>query len=267
MAPNQWFGRALSASAGSIALMDASGAVVVDAMVYGSQQSSSSANGTITSPEIATLEGDQGHGGCIVVVPSPGRGGPVPAAIGEINRSMGRFKDGLDTDSNCTDFQVQAATTMPAASVVGATNIKVASVSDFGAGQTIMIDAGANFETAVIATVGTAGATTLRTAISAGATSIPVAGPIAFAAGQAIAIDVGAGAETAAVVSTTGGRGGAPIAVIVAAPLRFAHAADVPVSGTGLTLNAPLTRTHGVGTAITSGVPTPGAPNQYKRRD
>ena len=42
-APNQWFGGALSASAGSIALLDASGEVVVDAMVYGSQQSNSSA--------------------------------------------------------------------------------------------------------------------------------------------------------------------------------------------------------------------------------
>ncbi len=72
-APNQWFGGALSASAGSIALMDASGVVVVDAMVYGSQQSSSSGNGTIASPEIATLEADQGQGGCIVVVPSAGR--------------------------------------------------------------------------------------------------------------------------------------------------------------------------------------------------
>ena len=56
-APNQWFGGVLSARAGSIALMDASGVVVVDAMVYGSQQSNSSANGTIASPELATLEG------------------------------------------------------------------------------------------------------------------------------------------------------------------------------------------------------------------
>ena len=77
-APNQWFGGTLSARAGSIALLDASGVAVVDAMVYGSQQSSSSANGTITSPEIAILEADQGKGGCIVVVPTAGRGaGPA----------------------------------------------------------------------------------------------------------------------------------------------------------------------------------------------
>jgi hypothetical protein len=82
-APNQWFGGVLSARAGSIALTDASGVLVVDAIVYGSQQSNSSANGTIASPEIATLEADQGKGGCIAVVPAQGGFGPAaPSAIG-----------------------------------------------------------------------------------------------------------------------------------------------------------------------------------------
>ncbi len=115
-APNQWFGGALSARAGSIALMEADG-VVADAIVYGSQQSSSSANGTIASPEIATLEGDQSKGGCIVVVPNVGRGGRgrgrggVQAAGGPApSRSVGRVADGADTDSLCTDFQVQVST-------------------------------------------------------------------------------------------------------------------------------------------------------------
>jgi hypothetical protein len=111
-APNQWFGETLSASAGSIALMYAGGTVVVDAVVYGSQQSSSSANGTITSPEIAILEGDQGKGGCIVVVPGAGSGGfgrGAPAA-GATARSASRISDGVDTDSNCTDFRLQAST-------------------------------------------------------------------------------------------------------------------------------------------------------------
>ncbi len=49
-------------------------------------------------------------------------------------------------------------TTLAAASAVGATNIKVASVAGFAAGQTVKIDTGANLETRVIATVGTAGA-------------------------------------------------------------------------------------------------------------
>src|SRR5690606_20003316 len=63
VAPDQWFGGAISGSAGSIALMDASGKVLVDGLVYGAQQSNSSANGTIASPEIATLEGIQTQGG------------------------------------------------------------------------------------------------------------------------------------------------------------------------------------------------------------
>ncbi|MDO5443879.1 MAG: hypothetical protein Q4G10_09430, partial [Bacteroidia bacterium] len=63
-------GYALSQSAGSIALVDPKNGTVLDAIVYGSQQSSSSANGTIASPELATLESVQDGGGCIAVVPS-----------------------------------------------------------------------------------------------------------------------------------------------------------------------------------------------------
>ena len=111
-APNQWFGNPLSTSAGSIALFDASGKVLVDGMVFGSRQSSSSANGTVASPEIATLEGDQSQGGCIVVVPTVGRGGPGRGAApaGATNRSMGLASDGADTDNNCADFQLQTPT-------------------------------------------------------------------------------------------------------------------------------------------------------------
>jgi hypothetical protein len=251
-APNQWFGGALSTRAGSIALMDASGVVVVDAMVYGSQQSSSSANGTIASPEIATLEAEQRQGGCIVVVPS------VAAGAG---RSRGRFPDGADADSLCTDFLTQPATSLSAASAPGATNIKVATVADFAAGQTITIDTGANLETAVIATVGTAGATAVTAATNAGVTVFSVANTIGFSAGQSITIDGGANHETAVVVSATRGRGGATITI--AAPLAHAHAVGAQVSGTGITLAAALTRAHAGGAQVASGAPTPGAPNQY----
>jgi non-reducing end alpha-L-arabinofuranosidase len=111
-APNQWFGGVMSASAGSIALMDAGGAAVVDALVYGSQQSSSSGNGTITSPELAILEGDQSKGGCIAVVSGAGGGGRGRGApaTGGASRSLGRVTDGADTDSNCSDFRSQAST-------------------------------------------------------------------------------------------------------------------------------------------------------------
>jgi hypothetical protein len=251
-APDQWFGGALSTRAGSIALMDVSGVVVVDAMVYGSQQSSSSANGTITSPEIATLEADQGKGGCIVV---------VPGAAGGAGRSRGRFPNGFDADSLCQDFLLQPSATLSAPSADGANNIKVSSVAGFVPGQTITIDTGPNLEKAVIATVGTAGATTVGAATDVGATVIPVAGGTGFSAGQTITIDSGANHETAVVASTAGGRGGARITV--AAPLTVAHAAGAQVSGTGITLTAALAREHAGGVPVAGDVPTPGAPNRY----
>jgi hypothetical protein len=189
--------------------------------------------------------------------------GPAAAAATAFNRSAGRFPDGFDTDSNCTDFQLQPATTLPAGAAAGATNIKVASVADFAPGQTIAIDTGANLESAVISTVGTAGATTVAAAANVGATTIPVASVFGFSAGQAIAIDTGTNRETAVVVSTTGGRGGA---TIVVAPLTRAHAAGAEVTGTGITLTGALAKAHAGGAQVASGGPTPGAPNQYYRK-
>jgi hypothetical protein len=247
-APNQWFGGpVLSAGGGSMVLRDATG-VVVDSLNYGLLVDPWAAEG------YQSVSGT-GQSGCRV---------PSPAALATsaVNRSAGRFPDGADTDSNCTDFQLQPASTLSAASDAGATNIKVATVADFAAGQTIMIDTGANLESAVIATVGTSGATTVGAATSVGATVIPVASAAGFSAGQSIAIDSGKNRETAVVVSITGGRGGATIAV---APLSLAHSAGAQVSGSGITLTGPLTRAHASGAQVVSGVPTPGAPNQYQR--
>ncbi|MEO8595160.1 MAG: arabinofuranosidase catalytic domain-containing protein [Candidatus Solibacter sp.] len=263
-APNQWFGGTLSARGGSLALMDAGGVVVVDALVYGSQQSNSSANGSITSPDLATLEAEQGKGGCIAVIPAvPGGQGPA-AAVAASNRSIGRFPDGRDADSLCTDFQMQAGTNLSMAATAGATNIKVASVAGFAAGQTILLDSGASLEKAVIATVGTAGATAVGTPTNGGVTVIPVGSSAGFAAGQNITIGSGAAQEAAVVAATTGGRGGATITVT--APLKAGYAAGVPVAGTGITLTSALTQAHASGAQVASTMPTPGAPNQYTPR-
>ena len=198
-APNQWFGGpALAASAGNMVLRDAAG-LVVDSLNYGGLVDPWAAEGYQAAS-------GAGQSGCRVPAPGAGGGGfggrGAPAA-GTPNRSAGRFPDGADTDSNCTDFLLQTATTLSAASAAGANNIKVASVADFAAGQTIMIDTGANLETAVIATVGTAGATTVGAATDVGATVIPVAGGMGFSAGQTITIDSGANQETAVVASTS----------------------------------------------------------------
>ena len=110
-----------SASAGSVALVDPATGTVLDAVVYGSQQSNSSANGTITSPELAVLEGDQRGGGCQAVAP-----GPVPAWLLARNpelakasdRSLVRFPDGADTDNLCEDFKLSERPTPGTANAI-----------------------------------------------------------------------------------------------------------------------------------------------------
>ncbi len=259
-APHQWFGGPLSTRAGSIALLDASGAVV-DAVVYGSQQSDSSGNGTITSPELATLEGDQGRGGCIVV---------TPGAAGGTGTSRGRFPDGADADSNCFDFLVQSAATLVASAGAGDSNVKVGSVAGFVAGQSITIGTGADAESAVIATVGTPGATTLETASDAGATVLTVASAMGFSVGHTISVGDGDGKESAVIASMTrGGRFGPggvarKATVTVTAPLSRAHVSGAQVSGSGITLTKALARAHASGAPIADFAPTPGAPNRYR---
>jgi hypothetical protein len=243
-------------------LRDASG-LVVDSLNYGGLVDPWAAEGYQ-----ATSGSEQS--GCRVPAPSEGTGfGSAPSGGTTAHRSAGRFPDGADSDSNCGDFLLQAATTLPTASAAGVTNIKVASVKDFGAGQTITIDTGANLETAVIATVGTAGATTVATATDVGATAIPVSSAAGFSAGQTITIDSGANQETAVVVSirrTFGSGGpGRGATLTVSAPLTRAHAGGAEVSGTGITLTAALTRAHDSGAQVAVRLPTPGAPNKYDR--
>ena len=242
--PNQWFGGpALSPAAGNFVLRDAAG-LVVDSLNYGLLVDPWAGEGYQAASGSA-------QNGCRVAAPGAGR-------------SAGRFPDGADTDSNCTDFLMQAVTTLGVAASAGATNLKVASVADFDAGQTIVIGAGANPETAVIATVGTAGGSIVGAATDAGATVVPVGSTEGFSAGETITIDSGANVETAVVAAVAGRRG--PAQITVAAPLKLAHAAGAQVSGTGITLSAALAQAHASGTQIAGSLPTPGAPNQYSRK-
>jgi hypothetical protein len=267
--PNQWFGgpefttkspqfgRTLNVEEGSIVLRDSSG-VVADSLNYGALVDPWAAEGdqTVSGTQIS---------GCYA--PAPGSFfspwstvvAPVP-----INASAGRFPDGADTDSNCTDFSTQAAASLSAASAVGTTNIKVASTEGFRPGQTVHIGSGADVETAVIASVGTAGATTARTSTDAGATLLRAVSVTGFSKGQTITIDEGANSETA-VVSAVRGRDAQTITVV--APLVRGHAVGVQISGTGISLTVPLAHTHTEGAQISDNVPTPGAPNQYESRN
>ena len=272
--PNHWFGAPLSSAAGSLALMDATGKVVIDAIVYGSQQSNSSANGTITSPEIATLEGDQSQGGCITVIPGSFSGsGQFIAAAGKSNRSAGRFPDGADTDNNCSDFTLQNTITLLTPATAGSNNIKVASMAELSVGQEIIIGTGTESETAVITKIGTPGGTLLSTSTKSGVKTVPVTGIEGFKAGQTITIDEGTNLETAVIASVAAGRRrfgsrtqGPADSVTFTKPLNSAHAAGVQASGSGISLAKPLTQAHEAGTQIADYIPTPGAPNKYYRK-
>lgn len=252
--PNQWFGGpALSGSAGNMVLRDAAG-LVVDSLNYG---------GLVDPWASGGYQAESGaeKNGCFAAAPGATRGPWWLAPSAMTNSSAGRFPDGDDTGSNCNDMRIPAATTMPEGSRAGATAIMVAGVADFSVGQTVTIDSGANAETAVIATVGSPGATTASAATVIGASVVPVANPRGFSAGQSITIDSGTNAETAVVASVRVRRTG--IAITVAAPLKFAHAAGVEVSGTGIGLSAALSRPHAAGAQVISDLPTPGARNNY----
>jgi len=266
--PNQWFGWPLSTSmaGGSIALMDATGKVVVDAMVFGSQQTNSSANGTITSPELATLEGVQDYGGNIVVVAGPSRQlPPLNTIVGEINRSFGRFPDGADTDNNKTDFFLQDVVTLLLPAASGSNNIKVGNTSGFAVGQQIIVGSGVKSQSVTICEVGTTGGTTVVTDTNPGTTVIPVASVEGFSTGQAFTI----GGETATVASVVAvrrrfGVTTVPVDTIkVTQPLTHSHPVGTLVHGSGITFSTNFNTSFERGTPVANGVPTPGKPNQY----
>lgn len=238
-------------------LRDASG-LVADSLNYGG----------LVDPWAA--EGDQAASGARLsgcYVPAPGSVfDPWSTVVTPVatNTSAGRYPDGADNDSNCTDFLTQTVATLSASSPVGASNLKVTSTEGFRPGQAIHIDSGANHETAVISTVGTAGASTLSASTAEGATILATASVAGFAKGQSISIDDGANSEMAVVASV---RSRGANTITLAAPLARPHASGASVTGSGLGLATPLTRAHASGTQVSDNLPTPGAPNQYHSKN
>ncbi len=261
--PDQWFGgpelttkyllfgRTIPLQEGSLVLRDPSG-VVADSLNYGGLSDPWTAKG------YQAASGERSEG-CFVASPELGGDSGMTGSATAINRSAGRFPDGADTDSNCTDFVVAPATVLPFGSPGGGTTIKVASVAGFHAGDEVLIGTGADEERGMIASVGTPGATTTTKEAPAGATTVPVASPFGFERGQTVSVGSGPDAETMMIASIRRFRG---FAIEVASPLKQAHGAGSQVSGTGLTLGSALTRAHAAGAQVRVNLPTPGTPNQ-----
>ncbi|MEO6153651.1 MAG: arabinofuranosidase catalytic domain-containing protein, partial [Croceibacterium sp.] len=259
-APDRWFGGpSLSPAGGTMVLHDGKGRIV-DSLNYG----------LIVEPAMAegyhSVSGT-GEVGCRA--PAAGGLGGRGATL-TTDSSAGRFPDGRDTDSNCNDFLTQAASVLPTGASAADTVIYVREVSNFARGQSIIVGGGPDAETATIASVGTPGAAKTAAAVAAGETTFPIADANAsktfrhgFIAGQAVTIGSGATRQTSTVLAVQGGANG--LSMMIADPLRSAHAAGTLVVGTGITLSQALARPHEANSQISADHPTPGAANRYSQ--
>ena len=248
-------GPALSASQGNMTLRDAKGNIV-DALNYGG----------IVDPWLG--EGYQGQSGLeepgnFVQAPAAAPRGFAPATVSP-DLSAARWPDGMDNDDNENDFRVQKSLTLAAPAKAGSRNIKVSSVDGLVINQRLFI--GPGHEEVIAANIGSAGASSLAEAAAKGATRLSVSGVTGFAVGQEVFI----GEEKASIAEIHAARRGwfspvpsAPDAVVLAAPLKAAHAAGESFAGSGITVSAPLRSDYASGTPVTGALPTPGAPNRF----
>src|SRR5262249_5769087 len=132
-------------------------------------------------------------------------------------------------------------TTLAAATVAGATDIKVASVTGMAAGDPIVVDG----EARTIATVGTAGATGTGVTLTAALTN-------AHASGAAVQ-DLGTGVTFTPALAAAHASGAAVLApgtgITLSTPLTAAHAASATVRGTPGSLTGDQNGFNGVGVA------------------
>ena len=268
-------GPVLDASRGNMTLRTAKG-LIVDALNYGG----------VVDPWLAEgYHGDAGAGqeGAYAPVARAGRGGgfggfgaaPAVASAAGPDLSTGRYPDGYDTDDNKLDFHVGQASTIAAPVKAGQNNIKVASIQGLSIGQTMYIGSGNSLEKVRIATIGTAGATTVSANAMKGEKTVAVASSQAFQVGQIITIgDNSYTIESIQAVPRRGfggfggfgGRGGQqqpaePDKITLTEGLKADAPAGEYLAGSGVTLSAPLTKSHGAGDAFSATTATPGKPN------
>ena len=144
-----------------------------------------------------------------------------------------------------------AATTTISPVNVGDTNLKVASINGFVAGQKLQVmeASGKKFETVAVTGVGTAAgaSTTLAAASKAGDTNLKVTSVTGFVVGQPMTVGVGA-TEEAATVTAVGTAGATGTGITLATPLTKDHLILMLVRGTGTGLTTePFTMAHASG--------------------
>jgi hypothetical protein len=125
----------------------------------------------------------------------------------------------------------------------------------FGVGQSVAIDDG-NTENNVVQAVGaTRTASTASAAIAAGATNVKVASVANMVAGEGVRIESATAATTVqefAIIQSVGTAGATGTGITLDRPLTLAHANGVQVQdlGTGIVLAAPLTKDHTAGSTV-----------------
>jgi hypothetical protein len=181
--------------------------------------------------------------------------------------STGRYPDGFDTDDNKLDFHTGQAMTIAAPIQAGSDNVKVTSTQGLSIGQVMYLGSGSSSEKVRIAVIGTAGATTISAAAVKGETNVSVASAQGFQQGQTVYI--GSDAYLISAVRMSPRRGGwgrpqqptQPDVITLAAGLNQDIPAGTYLTGSGITLGAPVTGNHGAGDAFTASAATPGRPN------
>jgi hypothetical protein len=163
-------------------------------------------------------------------------------------------------------------TTLVAPVSPGATNVKLASVTNLYPGDTIDVDTGAGVESRTVTEVGTAAgpATTLAAPAGVGDTNVKVTsvgracnpgasctGTTTFVIGQPLLIDTGAGQQPVTVTGVgTAGADGTGVTFTPALAADHAAGTTLRDAGTGVTVTPALHQAHAAGSAAVS-VPGP----------
>ena len=193
----------------------------------------------LSASDVATLAGGQ-----------PGAGNVASYKFDEASGSTVLDSSGKGNNATIISAAASSGTQVfqpvpdgPITVPAGSTKIPVAGTSGVKVGQKVIMGFGRTLEEATVTAIGTPGTQArLSAAAPVGSTTLKVTSTSNISAGDTIRLDIGKNTETVTVASVgTGGAGGTGLTLT--APLKFAHATNLPFSdrGTGITVS-PATR-------------------------